>query len=284
MLNEAGSASSLVSAPNPSSSGQSVTFTATVSAGVRGVSAVPSGSVSFMEGVTVLGTSPLSAGTASLSLSSLTVGSHTITANYSGDTSFVASVSAGVTQVVTSGGSFQPDYSLSASPTSATIHRGQSASFTITVTPTNGYNGTVTFACAVPPGVSCQFSPASVTPTSGPVQLTLTVTASSTVALASLMDHRSGSTLSLWASVTGFFGIFLVEGLGGWRRRRVVMAGLAVLALLAMLFLVGCGGSSAPQPSLFNPPSSTIQVLATGTGGNGGGTSVHELDLTVTIK
>jgi hypothetical protein len=285
MLNAGGNANTLASSPNPSTSGQSVTFTATVSAAVRGVSGVPTGSVSFREGATVLGSSPLSGVVASLSLSSLTVGSHTVTANYSGDSSFVPSVSLGVTQVVTSGGGgAQPGYSLDAMPTSVTIHHGQSANFVITVTPTNGYNGTVNFACGgVPTGVSCQFSPASVTTAGGPVQLTLTVTTSAAVSAS--QTTRPGHGLPPWAvAMTGLFGFVLVEGMGS-RRRSAVMAEIAVLGLLAMLSLVGCGGSSvAPTPGLFLIPSDTVQVLATGTGGNGTPTLVHELDLTVTVQ
>ena len=285
MLDGAGSASSLVSAPNPSASGENVTLTATVSAAVSGVSGVPGGSVSFMEGATVLGTSPLSGGVASMSLTSLTAGSHLITANYSGDSSFVPSVSLGVTQVVTSGGAAQPDYSLDATPTSVTIHHGKSANFTITVTPLNGYNGSVNFSCGgVPTGVTCQFSPASVKPTNGPVQLTLTVTAAATMSAAA-QPNRSGRGLPPWAvATTGLFGFVLVEGMGN-RRRRALMVGIAILALVAMLSLAGCGGSSAaPAPGLFSVPSDTVQVLATGTGGNSGGNAVHELDLTVTVK
>ena len=286
MLNAGGNANNLASSLNPAASGQSVTFTTTLSATVRGISGVPTGSVNFMEGATNLGTGTLSGGQASLSLSNLSVGSHIITANYSGDASFVPGVSLGVTQVVTAGGGAAPDYSLGASPTSATIHPGESANFAITVTPTNGYNGTVNFACGdVPVGVSCQFSTASVTPTNGPVQLTLTVTASSTVASVAQTEHRSGRSLPLWASaMTGLFGFVLVEGLSS-RRRRLVMAAVASLALLAMLSLVGCGGASAPPPppSQYLSPSNTVQVLATGTG-TGNATAVHELDLTVTVQ
>ena len=70
--------------------GQSVTFTATVSAAVGS----PTGSVTFMDGSTVLGTIPVNAsGVATFSSSSLAVGSHSLAANFSGSNSYNSSAS-----------------------------------------------------------------------------------------------------------------------------------------------------------------------------------------------
>ncbi len=72
----------LSSSPNPSTSGQNVTFTATVTANVG----TPTGSVTFNDGPNTVGTVNLDAsGHATFTTSSLTVGSHSITAVYSGD-------------------------------------------------------------------------------------------------------------------------------------------------------------------------------------------------------
>src|SRR5205085_914128 len=75
-------ATTLSSAPNPSTAGQSVTFTATVTSGAG----VPVGTVTFKEGTTTLasGVTVDSAGNASFSTSTLTGGSHTITATFTG--------------------------------------------------------------------------------------------------------------------------------------------------------------------------------------------------------
>jgi hypothetical protein len=85
----------IVSSLNPSISGQSVKFTATVTP-ATGVT----GTVTFLDGVTTIGTAALSGGTASFTTSTLTVGSHSITASYGGDASFAASVSGVLTQIV----------------------------------------------------------------------------------------------------------------------------------------------------------------------------------------
>jgi len=82
---------SLVSAGNPSLTGQPVTFTASVSAAGTPVTA---GTATFWRGSRFLGTVPLGAtGAASLSVSSLPVGTVPIQAVYNGTVDFLSSVS-----------------------------------------------------------------------------------------------------------------------------------------------------------------------------------------------
>ena len=92
----------LVSNVSPSVFGQSVTFTATVSADERG-GPTPSGRVTFSEGANSLGAAvSLDAnGVATLATGALSAGSHTILAEYSPDEGFVASTSSGHVQEVT---------------------------------------------------------------------------------------------------------------------------------------------------------------------------------------
>ena len=91
-VNKAGTTTALTSSANPSTSGQAVTFTATVAPVAPG-SGTPSGNVTFVDGgSTVLGTAPLgSNGQAAFTTSALNPGNHTITASYGGDTNFNAS-------------------------------------------------------------------------------------------------------------------------------------------------------------------------------------------------
>jgi uncharacterized repeat protein (TIGR03803 family) len=84
----------LTSSLNPSTFGQSVTFTATVSGNS------PTGTVEFFIGSTSLGSRTLSNGVAALSTPKLVAGTHSITAVYSGDANNAPSTSAAVTQVV----------------------------------------------------------------------------------------------------------------------------------------------------------------------------------------
>jgi hypothetical protein len=134
----------LISSLNPSASGQSVTFTATVT-GPTGNTTVPTGSVTFLDGATPIGTGPLNGvGQATFTTSSLSVASHAITASYGGSTAFAGSTSAILTQVVNKAASATAVVS-SVNPSAS----GQSVVFTATVTGPSGDaivpTGTVNF-------------------------------------------------------------------------------------------------------------------------------------------
>jgi hypothetical protein len=89
------STATLTSSPNPSTQGQSVTFTAKISS----PTVTPTGPVTFTAGKTVLGTAQLSGGKATLAISSLAVGSTKVTVTYYGDSN-ISKSSASVTQTV----------------------------------------------------------------------------------------------------------------------------------------------------------------------------------------
>jgi len=72
----------------------------------------------------------------------------------------------------------QPDFSLGISPNSQTITTGGSTTYTVTVTvtPSNGFSATVSFAVSgLPSGATGTFNPTSVTG-SGSTTLTVTTT------------------------------------------------------------------------------------------------------------
>jgi hypothetical protein len=79
----------LASAPNPSTFGQSVTFTATITSG----SGVPAGTVTFTEGATtwVSNVTVNGAGQAAFNTTALSVGSHTLTATFTGASGWLGS-------------------------------------------------------------------------------------------------------------------------------------------------------------------------------------------------
>jgi hypothetical protein len=87
----------LASSAMSAQTGQSVTFSATVTGGTG----TPTGTVTFKDGTTTLGTASLSNGNATFSTSSLAVGTHSITAVYSGDPNFIGSTSAVLTETIT---------------------------------------------------------------------------------------------------------------------------------------------------------------------------------------
>ena len=81
---------------NPSNTGQSVTFTASITAEFTGAA---TGTVSFCDGSTLLKSVGLRKGEAKFTTMTLTSGKHTITATYNGSTDFTGS-SDSVTQTV----------------------------------------------------------------------------------------------------------------------------------------------------------------------------------------
>ncbi len=128
----------MTSSANPSVFGQSVTFTATVKAVAPG-SGTPTGTVSFLDGSTTLGTGTLSGGTATFSISTLAVGAHAITVVYGGDTNFLTSPSGILTQTVKQAATTS---SLSSSANSSVL--GQAVTFTATIAPVSPGSGTPT--------------------------------------------------------------------------------------------------------------------------------------------
>jgi len=123
----------VVSSPNPSAFGQSVTFTATV----RAASGTPTGTVMFYDGSMLLGSAALVNRKASLSVSTLVSGSRSITAVYQGSLKFNSSSSAPFQQVVNPATTTS---SLASSLNPALVNE----SVTYTATVASQYGGAVT--------------------------------------------------------------------------------------------------------------------------------------------
>jgi hypothetical protein len=126
---------------NPSSFGQSVTFTATVSSSTG----TPSGNVTFKDGsATIPGCNALvlnGSGQAACTLSSLSGGTYSITAEYAGNTNYNASTSDVYSQVVDK---LNTTSTVTAS-TNPSVY-GQSVTFTATVSSSSGTpSGNVAF-------------------------------------------------------------------------------------------------------------------------------------------
>lgn len=127
------SVTSVVSSLAKSVVGQSVTFTATVSAAAPG-GGIPTGIVTFKSGSTTLGTAILKPSNgvaiARFVASSLALGSATITAEYGGDQNFTPSKSKSITQQVA-----QASTSTALSTPSTTVTAGTSVDLTAVVVP-----------------------------------------------------------------------------------------------------------------------------------------------------
>jgi ELWxxDGT repeat protein len=99
---KAGTSLTLTAAPNPAGLSATVTLSATMSVRAPG-GGQPTGSVTFIDGTTVLGSGTIGAGgMATFTTSTLTPGIHTITASYASNASYNGSVSAAILETVKS--------------------------------------------------------------------------------------------------------------------------------------------------------------------------------------
>ncbi len=150
------------SSAEPSSYGQTVTFTAIVSSS----GGTPNGTVTFKNGSVSLGTATLSGGQASLAVSTLNAGPHTINAVYSGSSLYAKSTGTWAQIVEPAPTTTGITSSLNPAPV------GQSVTFTATITvvgaPTPNGNvtfmdGTTTLATVVLAGGQARFSTSTLT-------------------------------------------------------------------------------------------------------------------------
>ena len=265
---------------NPQTVGASVTFTATVSAGASN-SGSPSGTVTFYDAATELGTSVLTSSlTATFTTASLAQGNHPITGSYSGDATFAASTSSVLVESIvafTSSG----DFTIAASPSSLILTPGGSGAITLTLAPVNGFQGPVSLACGIlPSDMSCEFQSQTVNLSGTAAQkASLTLHISQSALAQSQRAQSRAMKLRSWSALC-----FLpLLGLGGalipWRGRRRGTAGRHWM-MLAMLFasamtLGGCGVT-------FNGFPHTYSVVVTASANSGALT--HHAAVSVTIQ
>lgn len=260
-------ATTLTSSTSNANLNASLTLTATVIS----ASGTPAGSVTFLDGSSVLGDATLNAqGVATYTTNSLTAGTHSLTAIYSGGGEFAGSTSAVLAQMVTA-----PAFTLSANPASATVAAGQRASTTITFAPVGGFTGTIAFTCSgLPREAACDFSPAS---------LTADGSNTSTITMLSITTNGSPSTSAALAPPPGagswplLAGIFFIPGLLAFfvRERRSRLGVILLLLAAAGWSAVGCGSTPQVAPGSY-------QVAVTATPSTGAGAQTLTFTLTVT--
>jgi hypothetical protein len=265
----AATTTTLSASATQAAAGQSVTFSAKVSAQSG---AVPTGTVSFMDGSTMLGTAALSNGTAALETAQLAAGANSVTASYAGDAADAASTSGTVAVQVTGAAD---NYTLSLSTTALSASTSKPGTLMLTMTPAGGTALAQSFTCSgLPSGWSCSFAPASLSG-STPQSTTITVGAMSVAQASSL---RSGMQTVLVCPVP-----LLLVGAGSARRtarRRSARAGVALgVIALAVLGLAACGGSDGDKGAQSGSGQTyTVTVTATGTG-----TATHSAQFTLTV-
>jgi len=263
VVQKANTSTTLAAAPTAANLNQIVTLTATVSSQV---SSVPTGSVTFMDGVTQVGVSTTNgSGVATLTTSILSAGTHNIMAAYGGDANFNASTSSVVALPVT-----PPAFNLSASPLSpATITPGASAKSTVTIATSGGLNpSVVALTCEVSPAVSpaatCSLGAISVSNNTGASLLTVTMPAAQAAVSAPFEKLRRSAPLALVL----MFPAILLTGQSLWKRNQKIRPKLSLVGVVFVgcLLQLACGvsGSSAGRASNAGAPSGSYTVTVTG--------------------
>lgn len=251
-----------------------VILVATVLNGATGP--MPTGTVTFNNGTTVLGTATLDAsGVATLTPSLLSGVNYNVTAVYSGDTVHATSTSA---VVVVNGTATGFNFSL---PPTISLATSQNITVAVNISSNSGFADTIALGCAsLPVGVTCHFSPLSVSlAANGTVSSQLTIDTNNPLSGgASAMNRAPGGGSATLAGLllpfSAFFGWLL------WRQRRRSMGLLTMVLVLAVsaaaLVATGCSGFSASSVA---PGTYTIQVTGTGTSSN----ITHYQNVTLTI-
>ena len=158
-------------------------------------------------------------------------------------------------------------FTVTSNPPSATVPQGQSAVFTLTVTPQGSYTSAIGFSCSGLPAVAaCSFSPATVTPGANPATTTLTITTTAQSALLSSAPggHRSGLLNAMWLLLPGM--LVGIVAIASPNRRKLLSCCLLFLMVGGCVLQSACGGATKTNKSLTPPGSYTITV--TGTAGS----------------
>jgi len=273
LVNKATPTVTLAVQPNPIVPGQPAVFTVTLGSSAG----VPTGTVTVTDNSTSLGNAPVNASGVATLTATLTGGSHALVAAYNGDANFSTFSSATINAQLA-------NFTVSSQPANATIRTGQTATFTISMTPAAGFTSPVTFTCSnVPTAAACSFSQSTLTPNGA--------------TLSTMMTFRTSMTSSggpFGPRAAPFQPIFLLIGmLAVWqlwlrRNRRLLQPKwLTACAILTIVFLgIGCAsgpssGSSGSGSSQTTPPG-TYSVTVTGST-SGAGAQSESVSLSIIV-
>jgi subtilase family serine protease len=269
-----------------------ITFSVNVVGGSNGP--VPTGTVTFSSGSTLMGTATLTAGVATFTTTAFQPNStnYPISVAYGGDANYLPSAAQGLLQVET--------YSLAASSPSVSVQAGSASSaVTITATDPNGIYWELAFPIAytcsgLPSGATCIFNPSTtyfdIPLSTGAFAATTSVTITTqgpTLMASAAPLRRSGSGTRTGVGAAGgltLAALLLCVPFLGKRARK-----LGLLAFLAAVITVaginGCGGSGPPKYAITDPgtPAGTYPITITATAGPTVQTTTFDLIVTSEI-
>jgi hypothetical protein len=254
---------------------QTILVSTVQNAGVTGP--IPTGTVIFQNGATVVGSATLNADGVATMTPNLGAGTFTIIAYYQGDATHGPSQSLPVT--VTSTGS---SFTITVTPNSVTIPTTQNTNVTVSLTSISGFTDTIGLGCAsLTAGVNCHFSNVSV-PLAANATATATLTIDTNNPLgggATAMNRQSGDRKVVLAGLFLPLSFFLGWILWRFRKRHASVWSVVLILVLsgAAMLATGCGGFTQNSAA---PGTYTIQVV--GIGANSDVTEYQAVTLTIT--
>ena len=248
---------SLQTSQDPSLVANPIAFSVKVAA----TTGTPSGSISFLDGTTQLGSAALSGGATTYTISTLAAGSHSISAVYSGDQMFSAATSASLVQVVTStaigianGGS-----------SSATVSAGGQATYALVLVPPSTGPALSLTVSGLPTGATATFSPATIPAGSAATNVTLTVGIPTTFVA---QGERKTSLLALPSTLLALVLLPFSRRMRKTAQRWLWLVVLAILGAGISGGLSGCAGSASTPPTTMTPTPHIYTLTITATSGS----------------
>ena len=169
------------------------------------------------------------------------------------------------------------NFSLNLSAQSVTVTAGGTAELKIGSAAVGGFNGQIALSCAPATGLTCTFSPSSISPGSSAASSTLTIAAAATAP-----GGGYGHPGMLLISGLGLFGTLFTVGSskrGSTKGKGLLLIGVLALLVAGMTFTVACGSNNSSKQAANNPTNANATVTVTGTSG----AISHSVPVTVTI-
>ena len=268
-------ASNITTASTTGANSQTILVATVEDSGMTGP--VPTGTVTFSSGTTVLGTATLNATGVATLTPELGSGTFNISVSYPGDTLHGPSHSTAVS--VTGYGS---SYNLVVNPSAVSVATTQNSIVTVSVTSVSGFADTIGLGCAsLPAGVNCHFANISLPLTAnGTATEQLTIDTNNPLGGgATAMNTQSSERKVAMAGL--FLPFSLLMGWLMWRFRKRNSSIWTVVLILALsgaaMMATGCVGFSQNTAA---PGTYTFQVVGVGTNSNV--TQYQTVTLTIT--
>ncbi len=180
-------------------------------------------------------------------------------------------------------------FSVTVSSPSQTVSPGQTATYSLNVSPLGGFNQTVQMSCTgAPAESSCSVSPSSFTlngSASQAVMVTVTTVGTSAGLRKTQFGRPSNTAYGFWIWSLGAFGIVGLVSLAGWRRewRRWVYGLLCICLVGTVIMISACGGSGGGGGTGGIQPG-TYNLAVTSTFSSGSTTLTVTTPLTLIVK